>query len=122
MPGPWSAAAPAGNSSSRLRVAARLRYPGGMSRMIYHMCPAEAWEAAVATGAYTGTEQDRRDGFLHFSSAAQIVESARRHRAGQTGLVLLMVDADRLGERLRWEASRGGDLFPHLYGPLKPEE
>jgi uncharacterized protein (DUF952 family) len=90
--------------------------------MIYHMCPTETWEAAVASGAYTGTEQDRRDGFLHFSTAAQIVESARRHRARQSGLVLLTVDADFLGERLRWEPSRDDELFPHLYGTLKPED
>ena len=90
--------------------------------MIYHMCPAEAWEAAVAGDEYAGTEHDRRDGFLHFSTAAQIVESARQHRAGQNGLVLLTVDADRLGQRLRWEPSRGGELFPHLYGTLNPGE
>jgi|SRR5579864_7031987 uncharacterized protein (DUF952 family) len=93
-----------------------------MSRMIYHMCPAEAWQAAVAEGEYRGTDDDRRDGFLHFSAAAQIAESARRHRAGQAGLVLVAVDAARLGERLKWETSRGGELFPHLYGPLYPAE
>ena len=64
-----------------------------MTRMIYHMCPAEAWAAAVATGQYTGTEDDRRDGFIHFSTAEQIAESARRHRAGQTGLVLIAVES-----------------------------
>lgn len=93
-----------------------------MTQMIYHMCPAEAWEAAVAAGRYDGTADDRRDGFLHFSTAAQIVESARRHRAGQAGLVLVAVDAARLGDRVKWEPARGGDLFPHLYGPLYPAE
>ena len=93
-----------------------------MTEMIYHMCPAEAWEEAVATGRYTGTEDDRRDGFIHFSTADHIAESARRHRAGQQGLVLVAVEAARLGNRLRWEASRGGVLFPHLYGPLIPVE
>jgi uncharacterized protein (DUF952 family) len=93
-----------------------------MTRMIYHMCPAEAWEEAVAAGQYIGAADDRRDGFLHFSTAEQIVESARRHRAGQAGLVLVAVDAARLGARLRWEPSRGGALFPHLYGPLLPAE
>jgi uncharacterized protein (DUF952 family) len=93
-----------------------------MSRMIYHMCPAETWAAAVAAGRYDGTEDDRRDGFIHFSVAEQLPESARRHRAGQTGLVFVVVEADRLGERLRWEPSRGGALFPHLYGPLHPDE
>jgi len=93
-----------------------------MTAMIYHMCPAEAWEAAVAAGHYTGTEDDRRDGFLHFSTKDQIAESARRHRAGQAGLVLVAVEAARLGDRLRWEKSRDGALFPHLYGPLSPAE
>jgi uncharacterized protein (DUF952 family) len=93
-----------------------------MTGMIYHMCPAEAWAAAVAVGRYDGTEDDRRDGFLHFSTAGQIAESARRHRAGQAGLVLVAVESARLGDRLRWEPSRGGALFPHLYGPLFPAE
>ena len=93
-----------------------------MTEMIYHMCPAEAWAAAVAAGSYRGTENDLRDGFIHFSTAAQIEESARRHRAGQAGLVLVIVAVNQLGDRLRWEPSRGGALFPHLYGPLDPRE
>ena len=93
-----------------------------MTRMIYHMCPQQAWTAAVAAGRYNGTAADRRDGFIHFSAAEQLPESARRHRAGQAGLVLVAVEAARLGERLRWESSRGGALFPHLYGPLLPAE
>jgi uncharacterized protein (DUF952 family) len=93
-----------------------------MTGMIYHMCPAETWEEAVAAGRYDGTADDRRDGFIHFSTGHQIAESARRHRAGQAGLVLLAVESVRLGERLRWERSRGGALFPHLYGPLYPAE
>jgi uncharacterized protein (DUF952 family) len=93
-----------------------------MTAMIYHMCPAEAWEEAVAACEYLGTEDDRRDGFLHFSTADQIAESARRHRAGQTGLVLVTVEAARLGDRLRWEKSRDGALFPHLSGRLFPKE
>jgi len=93
-----------------------------MSEVIYHICPAEAWAAAVAAGRYDGTEDDRRDGFIHFSTAGQVRESAGRHRAGQAGLVLVAVDAGRLGDRLRWEPSRGGALFPHLYGKLSPDE
>ena len=93
-----------------------------MTTMIYHMCPAETWAEAVAAGEYHGTADDRRDGFIHFSTAGQIAESARRHRAGQTGLLLIAVDPARLGGRVRWEASRGGALFPHLYGPLQPHE
>jgi uncharacterized protein (DUF952 family) len=87
-----------------------------MSEVIYHMCPEEAWAAAVAAGSYAGTEDDRRDGFIHFSTAAQLRESARRHRAGQAGLVLVAVEAGRLGERLRWEPSRGGRCFPTSTG------
>jgi uncharacterized protein (DUF952 family) len=93
-----------------------------MTTMIYHMCPAEAWQEAVTAGRYMGTEDDRRDGFLHFSTATQIADSARRHRAGEPGLVLVAVDAERLGDRLRWEKARDGALFPHLYGPLFPHE
>jgi uncharacterized protein (DUF952 family) len=93
-----------------------------MSEIIYHMCPAATWAAAVAAGRYDGTEDDRRDGFIHFSTAAQLRDSARRHRSGQSGLVLVAVAAARLGDRLRWESVRGGALFPHLYGPLSPDE
>lgn len=93
-----------------------------MSEVIYHICPEEAWVAALSAGRYDGTRDDRRDGFIHFSTARQVRESARRHRAGQTGLVLVAVESGRLGERLRWEASRGGALFPHLYGSLSPDE
>ncbi|HTT81167.1 MAG TPA: DUF952 domain-containing protein [Stellaceae bacterium] len=93
-----------------------------MNPMIYHMCPEEAWRQAAARGEYRGTDDDQRDGFIHFSTAAQLLESARRHRAGQPGLVLVMVDPARLGDRLKWEQSRGGELFPHLYGPLYPAE
>jgi uncharacterized protein (DUF952 family) len=93
-----------------------------MIRMIYHMCPADTWQDAVRTGTYRGTADDLRDGFIHFSTAAQITESARRHRAGQAGLVLIGVESARLGGRLKWEKSRAGDLFPHLHGPLDPAE
>ena len=93
-----------------------------MTQIIYHMCRAEEWAAAVASGSYPGSSQDQADGFIHFSTKGQIVESARRHRAGQDGLLLVAVDAVRLGDRLKWERSRGGDLFPHLYSPLGPAE
>src|SRR5438105_5118499 len=87
-------------------------------RVIYHMCRREEWDAARAVGSYAGSSQDLADGFIHFSTAAQLPESARKHRAGQAGLVLLATDAQLLGDALRWEASRGGVLFPHLYGSL----
>ncbi len=85
---------------------------------IYHMCRRSEWEAAQASGVYAGSSQDAADGFIHFSTAAQVALSAARHRAGQTDLVLLTVDAAVLGGALRWEPSRKGALFPHLYGPL----
>ncbi|MDD9877744.1 MAG: DUF952 domain-containing protein [Magnetovibrio sp.] len=86
--------------------------------VIYHMCRAEEWRAAAASGSYPGSSQDQADGFIHFSSAAQVRASAAKHRAGQDGLVLLSVDATALGAALKWEPSRGGQLFPHLYGAL----
>lgn len=86
--------------------------------VIYHMCRQEEWQAAEAAGRYEGSSQDRADGFIHFSTAEQVVESAAKHRAGQSGLVLIAVDAAKLGDALKWEPSRGGALFPHLYGPL----
>jgi uncharacterized protein (DUF952 family) len=88
--------------------------------LIYHVCKAEEWEAARRAGQYAGSSQDRADGFIHFSNAAQVVESVAKHRAGQDGLVILEVDVPGLGAALKWEASRGGALFPHLYGALPP--
>lgn len=85
------------------------------------MAHAADWRAAQESGApYTGSPDDIRDGFIHFSTAAQIKVSAAKHRAGQKDLLLLTVEAKTLGEALRWESSRGGDLFPHLYGSLSP--
>lgn len=86
--------------------------------LVYKICPRAAWAEAVASGAFTGSPVDRADGFIHFSTAAQAPETAARHFAGQPDLLLVAVDADALGEALRYEPSRGGDLFPHLYGPL----
>lgn len=86
--------------------------------IIYHMCRAEEWRAALPSGSYPGSSQDRDDGFIHFSTASQIRESAAKHRAGQDGLLLLTVNAAALGDVLKWEESRGGALFPHLYGDL----
>jgi uncharacterized protein (DUF952 family) len=91
------------------------------SQLIYHMCRQAEWAAAETTGTYRGSSQDAADGFIHFSTAEQIRESARKHRAGQGDLVLVTVDAERLGAALKWDQSRGGTLFPHLYGPLPLE-
>jgi len=85
---------------------------------IYHMCNEAEWQAAEQRGVYAGSSQDAADGFIHFSTQNQVVVSAAKHRAGQSGLVLLSVDPGLLGDALKWEPSRGGALFPHLYGPL----
>jgi uncharacterized protein (DUF952 family) len=87
-------------------------------RLIYKLLDAPAWEAARTAGVFVGSAVDERDGFIHFSDGAQVQDTARLHFNGQAGLVLLSVDADSLGPVLKWEASRGGALFPHLYGPL----
>jgi uncharacterized protein (DUF952 family) len=87
-------------------------------RRIYKICPASAWREAERQGVYRGSADDIRDGFIHFSSAAQVAETARKHFFGQTGLFLIEVDADALGEALRWERSRNDELFPHLYREL----
>ena len=86
--------------------------------LIYHLCRRAEWDAAVRSGTYAGSSQDRADGFIHFSTADQLAASARKHRMGQSGLVLLAVDPHSLGDALRWEPSRRGALFPHLYGTL----
>lgn len=89
-----------------------------MTRTVYRLLSASDWQRAQQAGAFAGTEHDRRDGFIHFSTAAQVAETAAKYYAGQTGLVLLAVDAAQLGAALRWEPSRGGALFPHLYAEL----
>lgn len=90
-------------------------------RLIYHLCRRAEWQAAERAGRYGGSSQDAADGFIHFSTAAQLAASAAKHRAGQGDLVLVAVDPAALGDALRWEASRGGALFPHLYGALPLE-
>ena len=87
-------------------------------RRIYKIWPGSAWREAERQGVYRGSADDLRDGFIHFSSPPQLAETARKHFLGQAGLLLIEVDADALGKALRWEASRNGDLFPHLYGRL----
>ena len=89
-----------------------------MSR-IYKILPRREWKAALAKRRFDGSAIDRQDGFIHFSTAEQAQETARRHFAGQEDLVVLAVEADDLGSALRWETSRGGDLFPHLYAGLE---
>lgn len=86
---------------------------------IYKILPRAEWTAAATAGRFEGSAVDHQDGYIHFSTAAQAGETARRYFAGLSDLVVLEVEGDDLGEALKWEPSRGGDLFPHLYGPLE---
>ncbi len=85
---------------------------------IYKILPRAEWTAAQAAGRFEGSAIDHQDGYIHFSTAAQSAETARRYFANLPDLVVLEVEGDDLGEALKWEPSRGGDLFPHLYAPL----
>lgn len=87
--------------------------------VIYKICSAAEWRAAEREGAFRGSAVDLRDGFIHFSAADQAAETAAKHFAGQADLLLIHIDADKLGDALKWEVSRGGALFPHLYGDLR---
>ena len=87
--------------------------------LIYKICSEALWREAERVGVFAGAAIDLEDGYIHFSTAAQAPETAARHFAGQGDLVLVAVAAEALGDGLRWEPSRGGDLFPHLYGPLR---
>jgi uncharacterized protein (DUF952 family) len=112
-------------------VVARVRGPAAalqiaqqdeaMSDLIFKILSSSAWTDAQAAGVFVGSEVDLADGFIHFSTAEQVVETARKHFAGQRDLVLVAVAASALGEKLRFEPSRGGALFPHLYAPLAVE-
>ncbi|MFM8608327.1 MAG: DUF952 domain-containing protein [Hyphomicrobiales bacterium] len=86
--------------------------------LIYKIISKKLWQDAEKTGVFKGAPVDLADGFIHFSTAAQVQETARRHFKGQSDLLLLTLDDQELGEALIYEPSRGGDLFPHLYAPL----
>ena len=85
---------------------------------IYKICEQKAWFAAEQHGEFRGSTDDARDGFIHLSTAAQLAGTLAKHFAGATDLLLVAVDANALGPALKWETSRGGDLFPHLYAAL----
>ena len=89
-----------------------------MSNIIYKIEDAAIWALAQSAGSYTGSALDVADGFIHLSAVDQVRETADKWFAGREGLVLVHVDADALGDALKWEASRDGALFPHNYGPL----
>ena len=79
----------------------------------------QEWEKAQVQGIYEGSEVDRRDGFIHLSAAHQVRATAQKHFSGKADLVLISIREENLGPSLKWEASRGGNLFPHIYGPLQ---
>ena len=87
-------------------------------QIIYKICSTALWREAEAAGRFDGAPVDLADGYIHFSTAGQARETAAKHFAGQSDLLLVAVDASRLGDALRHEPSRGGALFPHLYAPL----
>jgi uncharacterized protein (DUF952 family) len=89
-----------------------------VSQVIYKIVPASLWNDAQATGTFTGSPVDLADGYIHFSTAAQAHETAAKHFAGQSDLLLVAIPVAPLGDALKWEPSRGGALFPHLYAPL----
>ena len=89
-----------------------------MATTIYKICNAAFWREAQRAGVFSGAPVDLADGYIHFSTAGQVAETAARHFAGMADLVLVAVDAETLGAALRYEPSRGGAMFPHLYGTL----
>jgi len=86
---------------------------------LYKIMSKQEWEKAQAQGIYEGSEVDRKDGFIHLSTAHQVRATAQKHFSGRAGLLLVSVLEKNIGKNLKWEASRGGDLFPHIYGTLQ---
>ncbi|MGF1650222.1 MAG: DUF952 domain-containing protein [Hyphomicrobiaceae bacterium] len=89
--------------------------------VLYKIESSVAWQQALVRGVYEGSQDDRRDGFIHFSTRSQVAQTAAKHFKGRHGLVLIAVDPAPLRDALAWEPSRGGELFPHLYGPLRTD-
>lgn len=90
--------------------------------MIYKILPETEWASALAAGEFKGSGIDVADGFIHFSTAAQMVETAAKHFTARPNLMLIAVDDAMLGDALKYEVSRGGALFPHLFRPLSVSE
>jgi uncharacterized protein (DUF952 family) len=89
--------------------------------LIYKICREALWREAEAAGRFSGAPVDLADGYIHFSTGGQLRETAAKHFAGQAGLLLIAIDDTSLGAKLRYEPSRGGALFPHLYDQLDPK-
>lgn len=94
----------------------RIRHEQAM--LVYKIFRRSEWDDLVARGHSAGAPVDLADGYVHMSTPQQVVETAAKHFAGESDLVLLAIETDRLGEALKWEPSRGGQLFPHLYRDL----
>jgi len=87
-------------------------------QVVYKITSQQEWDAALAANHYPGAAIDLADGFIHFSTAEQAAETAEKHFRGQTDLLLVAVETEAYGDAMKWEVSRGGALFPHLYGPF----
>ncbi len=92
---------------------------GSKVPVLYKIMSKQEWETAQAQGIYEGSEADQKDGFIHLSAAYQVRATAQKHFSGKADLVLIPVREENVGPSLKWEVSRGGDLFPHVYGPLQ---
>jgi len=90
-----------------------------MGQIVYKIARQQEWDEAERTRVFTGSRDDERDGFIHLSSAAQVRATCAIHFAGERNLLLIAVDTERLSPALKWEPSRKGEMFPHLYGPLR---
>lgn len=93
-----------------------------MERLIFKICGRAEWTAAEAAGVYEGSEHDRADGFIHFSTAPQLAGTLAKHYMDQDDLLLIAFEAAAFGDALKWEPARNGDLFPHLFAPLPTSE
>ena len=96
----------------------RQQHVSKTDQLVFKILPEKTWSDACGIGAYAGSNDDIRDGFIHLSAVHQLAGTLTKYFAGQTDLVLVAYRTDVLGPALRWEASRGGDLYPHLYVPL----
>ena len=91
-----------------------------MANVIYKICTAAEWAEARRLGLYLGSEDDQKDGYVHFSTSEQLAETLAKHYGGQSDLLLIAFDPERFGPALRWETARGGKSFPHLYADPDP--
>ena len=104
--------------ANRTQLVQKIVRDCGCAMLIYKIADEPSWRQAEAAGPYHGSADDARDGFVHFSTAVQARETAAKHFSGRTDLVIAAIASGMLGNALKWEPSRGGALFPHLYGPL----